>query len=501
MATTKKRLSRIVRLALAALALAAAGVAVAAVAMGLSAYRFRASNRIANGVRIEGIDVGGLRREEAVELLRTKWAATLPRRITLVADSEKWQVEPERLGVRLDIERAVDEALAVGRSGNLWETVITGIKLRRHGVDIRVPVDIDRARLRRALVELAPQIERQPRDAKVKVVDGRVEIEPEQVGRTLDLDNSLRNLISALADPHCRQIQLALHRQQPSVKANDLKHLNCVLGRYSTRFNPAQRNRTHNLKLAASVVNETIVMPGEEFSLNQALGPRIIDRGYKNAPTYINGRSVPTPGGGVCQIATTIYNAALLAGLDITERHHHSKPVPYCPTGRDATVYYGALDLKFRNNLAHPILLLCWVEGNRLHASIIGSREDKVEVKLVRSNVGHWPRPVKIVEDPSLPPGKKVVEEKGNDGYRATLTRIITKDGKVVAREVLHTDVYQARPKVIRVGKPKSTTPGPPVPGGLQASGTGTSGVAASRTGEGAAPRGGHGPSEHGTDQ
>ncbi len=441
-----------------------AGAVVAAAAAGLSAYRFRASNRIAAGVRIEGIDVGGLTRQEAVERLRVQWAATLPRKIVLVAGEDSWPMEPERLGVKLDIEKAVDEAMAVGRSGSLWDTVVTGIRLRGNAVDIRVPVAIDRGRLRRALVELAPQIERQPRDARVHVVDGKVEIEPEQAGRSLDIQGSIDKLAAALSDPHTERVELALHIQQPAVKAEELRDLDCVLGQYATKFNPAQRNRTHNLKLAASVVNETVIMPGQEFSLNEALGPRIIDRGYKNAPTYINGRSVPTPGGGVCQIATTIYNAALLAGLEITERHHHSKPVPYCPTGRDATVYYGALDLRFRNNLAHPILLLCWVEGNKLHASIVGSHEDKLDVKLVRSNLAHWPRPVKEIADPTLPPGKKVVEEKGNDGYRATLTRIISKDGQVIKKEVLHTDVYPARPKVVRVGAAPSEGAGSGAP-------------------------------------
>ncbi|MBC7288236.1 MAG: VanW family protein, partial [Armatimonadetes bacterium] len=344
--------------------------------------------------------------------------------------------------------------LAIGRSGSLFDTIRTLIRARQSGINLRVPVTVDQQRLRTTLASLAQEVDRPSRDARVRVIGGRLRIEAEQVGRDLDIDASVKKAVPVLSDLRAKRIELVVRPIYPRVRADDLRHLDCVLSEFSTPFNPSQSNRTHNLRLAAAAINETVIMPGEQFSLNAALGPRITDRGYKDAPTYVNGRSVPTPGGGVCQVATTLYNAALLAGLKITERHHHSRPVPYCPAGRDATVSYGSLDLKLVNNLKHPILLLCWTEGNRLHVSFVGSCEDDTDVELVRSNLATVQRPVKEVPDPTLPPGKRVVEEKGSDGHRVTLTRIISRNGQVLRREVLHTDVYQPWPKIVRVGPP-----------------------------------------------
>jgi vancomycin resistance protein YoaR len=253
-------------------------------------------------------------------------------------------------------------------------------------------------------------------------------------------------------------VELTVRSTQPHILAKDLSGFDTVLAEYTTSFNAGDRNRAENLRLAASMINETVILPGDTFSLNQHLGQRTVERGFKEAGTIVDGELVPTPGGGVCQVATTIYNVVLLAGMQVTERQHHSRPIPYVPAGRDATISWGGPDLKFRNNLKHPVILLLSAQDGRLTARLLGNREDKVEVELVRSGFKTIPKVEQWLLDPTLKPGEVRVKENGRNGTQVTLSRIIKKNGRAMKTEILHTDVYKPAPKVVLVG-PQAKSP------------------------------------------
>ena len=425
---------------------------------------FRRGGRIAPGVTIEGIPVGGLTAAEAHAKLAAEWPGARPRIIRLACGPDTWDKPAEELGIRTRLDKAVAEALEVGRRGDLFDGAVELLSVRLRGRDVRVPIETDEEKLRTAVANLARQINRPPVDARVHVVNGEVQILPEKVGRRVDVEASAKAIAALATDPTRSQVELVVHTAQPSVKAADLREFDAVLAEYSTPFDAAKEARTHNLRLGIAKVNETVLLPGQRFSLNAALGPRLASHGWLEAPTFVNGEVVDTPGGGVCQIATTLYNAALLAGLQITERHAHSRPVTYVPRGRDATVAWGGPDLRFVNNLSKPILILGWTTSNRLYVRIIGSAKDKTDVELLRTGVETIPAGYKEISDPSLPPGKKALEQKGHDGARATLIRVIGRDGKEIKREVLHTDYYAPRPKVVRVGPalPPPTSPSQP---------------------------------------
>jgi putative cell wall-binding protein len=138
------------------------------------------------------------------------------------------------------------------------------------------------------------------------------------------------------------------------------------LSEYTTYFDSGMVNRSDNIRLAAEALNGHTLSPGDLFSFNQSVGRRTAEAGYKEAPIIMGEEFVPGVGGGVCQVSTTLYNAAVLADLEIVERHHHTLPVAYVPAGQDATVSYPALDLKFRNTLDVYIVIRSSVEGNTL---------------------------------------------------------------------------------------------------------------------------------------
>ncbi len=458
---TKLKQRKVLKWILIIAAIVAVGVIGGLIAVVIGIQQFAATDKIAPHVTVSGVPVGGLTQPQAIATLQQQLLPRLPVEVELEYPGGSYAVPPQQLGATVMLQDAVAQAYRLGRVGPLVDKLVTYLRLRRAGVDIAVRVRVDEQRLHTALIELVDEINREPRNAQVKVVDDQVEIEPGQTGVSLQIAASLAALRVALSDPWCRRVELCVEVQPPPIAPEDLANIEVVLSSYSTPFNPAKVGRTHNLELGMGHINETVLQPGEEFSLNETVGPRLAKEGYRSADIFREGEVVPETGGGVCQVTTTVYNAALLANLEILERHHHSRPVVYCPAGRDATVYYGQIDMRFRNTLSHPILILGGREGNRLWAKILGKTEDDYDVKLVRTGVSRFGFGVKEIEDSQLPAGTREVETPGRGGTRATLFREVYRDGELIKRERMHSDVYPAQTEIVRVG----TQPVQPVPG------------------------------------
>lgn len=160
-----------------------------------------------------------------------------------------------------------------------------------------------------------------------------------------------------------------------------------LLSEFSTRYSASNRNRTTNLILAANKINGTVLMPGETFSYNKIVGERTIQAGYKEAPIYVSGRVEDGIGGGICQITTTLYNAVLYANLDIVERSNHQFVPSYAGASRDATVVYGAIDFKFKNNRDYPIKIICSVSNGIANFKIFGLKSDNDYQVVITSRI------------------------------------------------------------------------------------------------------------------
>lgn len=162
-----------------------------------------------------------------------------------------------------------------------------------------------------------------------------------------------------------------------------------LLSEFSTKYAASNKNRTTNLILASKKINGTVLMPGETFSYNKVVGARTIAAGYKEAPIYVSGRVEDGIGGGICQITTTLYNAVLYANLDIVERSNHQFVPSYAGPSRDATVVYGAIDFKFKNNRDYPIKITCSVSGGIANFKIWGLKSDNdYEVQITSRTTG-----------------------------------------------------------------------------------------------------------------
>jgi vancomycin resistance protein YoaR len=222
--------------------------------------------------------------------------------------------------------------------------------------------------VRGLVMEMAMQELRLPKEPEIDKKTGR--IIPEQPGLLVDVETSINNVMQAQSNQTVSLVRTSIPSRY---RSEDLEKLDSI-GSYSTSIYGSQQ-RSSNIQLAVAALDNTIVWPDQEFSFNETVGPRTPERGYLPAPVILMGASNFDYGGGVCQVSSTVYNAALAAQLEIVERHPHSKPIHYVPIGRDAAVAYGGYDLRFRNQTGSPIIIKSKVSQGRVWVSILGEEQ------------------------------------------------------------------------------------------------------------------------------
>ncbi len=227
-----------------------------------------------------------------------------------------------------------------------------------------------REEVRGLVIEMAMQEGRVPKEPELDKKTGRVI--PEQPGVMIDIETTVKNVMQAQPN---QTITLVRNTVLSQYRAEDLENL-ASIGSYQTYIYGSPQRST-NIKLAVAALDNTIIWPNQQFSFNEVVGPRTPERGYMPAPVILMGANDYDYGGGVCQVSSTVYNAALEANLQIVERHPHSKPVHYVPMDRDATVAYGGYDLCIRNQTDNPVIIKSQVSQGKVWVSILG--EEKKE--------------------------------------------------------------------------------------------------------------------------
>lgn len=227
-----------------------------------------------------------------------------------------------------------------------------------------------------------------------------------------------------------------------------------VLATYSTRYNTGKSNRSNNISIASSVINGYVLMPGEVFSYNRTLGKRTAAKGYRAAPSYVGGEVVDSIGGGICQVSSTLYNSVLLSNLEVVERYNHCYTPGYVPVCRDATVSWGGVDFKFKNNRNYPIKIIAHGSGGTVKVDIIGLKSTEDYNVRIESYVTGYIGPT-IVYKPTntLEPGVKKVTSAGSKGCTAVCYKTLEKNGAIISKTLISKDRYNAHNKVVLVGE------------------------------------------------
>jgi vancomycin resistance protein YoaR len=312
---------------------------------------------------------------------------------------------------------------------------------------------------------LRKSVDRPAQDASFAIGAGNsVKVVPARSGLVLDERATGRSIVAAGLSPTDRVARVAVRREAPAVSTREARGMGItgLVGAYETIYG-GEENRLHNVRLVASLIDGKLIAPGATFSFNGTTGERGEDKGFREAPVIINGELQTGIGGGVCQVSTTVFNAAYEAGLPITARTNHALYISHYPQGRDATVNYPDTDLKFGNDTPHWLLVRTFVGSSSLTVAIYGAPQHR----RVESEVGDLDvtgsTPIKRVSDPSLFVGQTSLQESGSPPRSTSVRRKVFSAGGKLLYDDKWSSFYRGEYRVIHVGtKPKPKPPPAP---------------------------------------
>ena len=432
-------------------------------------------NVFANNVYIEDLAVGGYTKEEAKAKLEQDITDEMSKHTVVFTNGEiSKEVPLSDLGITYNINEIIDQAFNLAHDKGLFERY----QIAKNGVtpDARFSLTktFDENKLDIILGECKDLFYVEPINATLERVNRKFVTTPEVDGVALDLDATKEKALTSLtdyiheADSKTEDTTLKIEVVTQAVPAQcteaSLEDVQTLVASFSTSYNNANANRNVNLKVASEKIT-TMILPNEVFKLSNYLEPFTEAAGYKKAGSIVNGKLEDEIGGGICQVASTLYNAVLLTDLEIVQRQNHSLAVSYVPLGRDATYSTDAIDFQFKNNSGSPIFIEGYCENNEVVINIYGTKslKSEYEIKFASELIETIPAPAtKFEDDPTLEEGKEVTETRALNGKRVKLYKIYYKDGVEVNRVLVNTSYYKPRAAIVKRGTKKPTATQPP---------------------------------------
>ena len=436
-----------------------------------------------DGVHVDGIHIGGLTREQARRVLQQSAVSSdqnLDIKVTI--DGKTWHITQNELPLSSNIEAVLDEAYSIGRQGSLNTLqsrstpfeyrYLTRQAVNQNGAYLYTEVTYDKSTARSLAETLSSRVSTPAQNATVYSFDfasRSFQFQPEQAGTVLSSEE-IYSAITAAMDGrnYTGTISLSTQPQQPAVTAAQLQRSFGLVGSYTTTT-LAGYNRNINIRLACSAINGTVVDSGKTFSFNETTGRRSVDKGYLPAGAIAQGESIEDTGGGVCQVSSTLFNAAILANLEIVRSVPHAWPSAYVEPGRDATVDWQdwqklseSVDFKFKNSSDYPIFIVAYFTGSNLNKAckctveLYGVSMDDgiavdVQTVLTRTTEMPTPAPVQFLKATAdHPAGTSVVATKGREGYVYETYRVFYQNGQMVYREKIRTSNYKPYAEQVR---------------------------------------------------
>lgn len=403
------------------------------------------------GITIDGIDVSGMTLQQAAQSWAQKESELRAAYgVSIVADDKTFSVDDELAGLSFNAQEIIEDAFSIGREGTLDERYYVTQQLKELGRDYQTTMQYDLLPVRDAIVAFCEENSDFPVNSEIQEFDfsEREFIFTEsRGGRVANIDEIADAAIRLLENGEYGQTLTATYSNaEPTVTG---EQLSAIYGRRASYESTAKndRDRNKNISLAVAAVTKTILQPGEEFSFNQATGERTEEKGYKAAGAIKNGVLIEEPGGGVCQVSSTLFNAVVRADLEITERHEHSWPSGYVPLGEDAMVDYPNKDFKFVNNTDSPIYIVMRFGDRELRAYIYGEKlKDDIKIEL-RTDITdtYEPDAPDVSTNRSLEQGEIVTIRAQRTGYRANTFKVYyDAQGEVIKEVDLHRSSYRA---------------------------------------------------------
>lgn len=413
-----------------------------------------------NGVYAGDISLAGMTAEEANAAIEDYVDSLKDALVTLEgAENQAVTVTAEELGLYWSNPELVSEALTLGTKGNIIQRYKALKDLEYENKVYEIAIDFSMDDINTVLVEKCTVYDRKAIDYQMKHEDGQFIITPGETGYFLDVEMSIDTVYEYLTGEWDRgncSIALNVEVSEPRGSKETLTKVGDVLGTFTTSYSTSNSSRSANVANGCRLINGTLLYPGDEFSMMDVVSPFTTANGYYLAGSYLGGKVVDSVGGGICQVSTTLYNAVLLAELEITERYNHSMIVHYVEPSADAAIAESAgKDFRFVNTTEYPI----YIEGSTtpekdINFTIYGvetrpaNRTVRYESKILSTTA---PGPEVIIADAGQPVGVVSVQS-AYTGYKAELWKVVTVDGVETERTQINSSSYKMVPRTATVG-------------------------------------------------
>ena len=413
-----------------------------------------------DGITLEGESLSGLTMLDAIakyqQQLSNVASATS---ITITARGKTYTLDSSSVQMSTNLQSTLSLAYSTGRTGSFDERYAQLQQLKSEGLDFSLNRGWNEDTLRSKISQIAADVYVKGQDADVESFDpdtGKFTFTSEVTGYELDSDDLYAQITQAVANGNVNaNIEAKIIEVAPE---HTVEYMKEHFGRisYAQTKTTSNSDRNRNIQLATAEFNGMRVEPGETVSFNKTTGERTEAKGYRAAGAYSGGVLVQEPGGGVCQVSTTLYNAAVKADLEIIERSPHSRVSDYVPIGLDAAVNWPSQDFKFKNTSDYPIFIVAEFADQKLTFKIYGKQlDDGVYIKLEseKTETIAAPEGVKEKNDPTILAGSEPKLEKARDGARAISYKIYyDKNDNEIKREVLAKSTYPASQAILRIG-------------------------------------------------
>lgn len=414
---------------------------------------------INEGIYIGNLDVGGMSVKQAKNQLTEYVKNAKGEEVTVKIENEEVTTTLEELGYTCDVNLFVDQAYNYGKTGDVIKRYKEQMDLEQDDVVFDLAFELDTEKVTEFVEKECTVYDVEAQNAKLVRKNGKFKIKEATDGRVLVADETVEKIEKTIASQWIDggiTIEAIVNYTTPEYDSSSLEECQDVLGTYNTSFASSDSARSQNLVNAASLLNGYTIYPGEQFSVGDHLAPFTQDNGYQVSKAYSNGQVVDSVGGGVCQAATTLYNALLKAELQMDERYNHSMIVGYVQPSMDAAISEGYKDLKFTNNSDTPIYLEAYTANRSIYFTLYGKEERDTKNRTVEyvSKVLETIQPGedKVTVDESLPEDYFAVTQQAHVGYKAELWKVVYENGEEVSREQVNSSYYAAEPRYVTKG-------------------------------------------------
>ena len=440
-----------------AFVLVAASGMVSAYASGSSGTKKAKVQTITEGVCIGSVDVGGMTKEEAKKAVDAYVDSIKDTAFSLKGANGSFDATAQEMSVSADTDAAVDEALSVCHEGSLIDRFVESEELKKGNVAVNMYLSVDKQKTANMIYDKSDELNIKAVNNSLQRNGDSFDFVPGQEGKEVDVVKSvyaINDFLQNSWDGSANEIELVTNTVQPRGSKEELSKIKDNLGGFSTDFSSSAAGRAANVKNACSLINGSVIYPGEQFSVYEAISPITTDNGYQIAGAYENGQVVDSVGGGVCQVATTLYNAVIRAELEIVQRYNHSMIVNYVKPSDDAAIAGTYKDLKFKNNLDNPVYIEGYCSGGVITFNVYGveTRPANREISFRSETISEEDPVTQFKFDAGQPVGYFHTEQSAHKGLTARLWKTVTVDGAVQSDEVFNNSKYKSSPKIVTVG-------------------------------------------------